>query len=105
MKHLIRILLCLTLSATASGGSLNGRIQIPGSSQPLRILIKLSAPRSSRLPQEITASDARGNYSFVNLLDGPYMLEMYQGARLVRRQVIDIRGDIRLDFTLQAAGR
>jgi hypothetical protein len=105
MKRLIRILLCLSMSAAAHAGSLQGRIDITGSAQPPRVIVKLTAPRNTGLPQEITASDSRGNFAFANLRNGRYLLEMYQGARLVRRQVVDINGNQQVNFTLHAVGR
>jgi hypothetical protein len=71
-------------------GAISGRIfdnstneGIPG------MTVKLTPPRASALPQIVLRTDSDGRFDFGKVEKSRYLLQVYQGATLLYRRVID----------------
>lgn len=68
-----------------------GQIVAPELNEVPQMVIKLTPPRSTNEPQQITITDEEGKFQFKDLEQGRYLMEMYNNNELIRREVIDSR--------------
>jgi len=71
-------------------GTVSGRIFEAGTGHGIpNLVVKLIPSRQLQAPQKITATNADGGFKFVDLRDGRYLLEVYQGITILHRSVLD----------------
>jgi hypothetical protein len=90
------------IQVTTHDGVISGRIfdsttnaGIPG------MTVKLTPPKATGRPQRVTRTDAEGAFDFGKLAKGRYLLEVYQGATLLHRRVIDNTQDQQFEVSLR----
>ena len=93
MKTLFMLTLIIAFIASIPvyAGEFIGQIHTPDLQTQPNITIKLTPPKSTTYAQEITVSDDKGQFQFNNINTGPYLMEMYHGNDLIRREVINIQ--------------
>jgi hypothetical protein len=66
------------------------------------LTVRLTPPRGSHIPEQITMTDAEGGFSFRGLSRGPYLIEVSQALQPLYRQPIELQGDQQLEIELRA---
>lgn len=92
----------LAFSSPAEALELHGRVLdalhqrgVPG------LTVRLTPPRHSHKPEQITMTDAEGAYSFQGLDQGAYLIEVSQALQPLYRQPLELKSDQQLDIELR----
>ncbi len=89
-------------NVSAAGLTLDGQVrEAVGRKGIPALAVKLIPPRELRGVERITSTDGEGRFRFANLDRGRYLLEVYQGVRLLYREVISLDRDLRKDIELR----
>jgi len=95
------LLAAMTL-AYGNGLKLDGRVHEAGSNKGIPgLTVKLIPPTASQKPEKITFTDPKGEFHFLSLASGKYLLEVYQGVTLLHREVMTLDRDIRREIELR----
>jgi hypothetical protein len=90
------------MQATVHDGAISGRIFDSSTNEGIPgITVKLTPPRASALPQIVIRTDSEGRFDFGRVATGRYLLQVYQGATLLYRRVIDNSKDSRFEVPLR----
>ena len=68
------------------------------------LTVRLTPPRNSQRPEQITMTDREGGFSFQGLDRGAYLLEVSQALQPLYRQPLELKGDQQLEIELRAKG-
>ncbi|MDQ3906947.1 MAG: hypothetical protein M3268_01250 [Acidobacteriota bacterium] len=100
MKSRITAALCLAVFILAAGVAtragaqsrvtLTGQITLDSRAALPRYTLRLSFPAKENRPPVVTFSDERGRYAFNGVEPRRYLLEVYQGEKLVYQKVITL---------------
>ncbi len=83
-------------------GVISGRIFDSATNEGIAgMTVKLTPPKATRRPQLVTRTDVQGAFDFGKLEKGRYLLQVYQGATLLYRRVIDSRQNSRFEVRLR----
>jgi hypothetical protein len=104
--------LCLMIGCLAGGVlsravpaervNLNGQVTLESQSRPPRFYARLYFPKETGRQPLLTVTDNEGRFSFTDLDDGRYLLELHEGDQLVYQRVITLPQDQRVDIRLRA---
>lgn len=104
----VAILFVASLSAAqeatvkVSLGNLSGRISEFVSKQGIPdMTVKLIPSREGKEPERVTTTGSDGVYRFSKIREGKYLVELYRGVTLLYREVVEVKNDVRKDFTLK----
>lgn len=66
------------------------------------LTVRLTPPRLSRKPEQITMTDADGAFSFQNIERGAYLIEVLQALQPLYRQPLELKNNLQLDIELRS---
>ncbi len=94
------VLLTVTL-AYGGDSRLDGQVHETMSNKGISgLTVKLIPPKASPMPEKITFTDHNGEFHFLALDRGNYLLEVYQGVTLLHREVVALDRELRRDIAL-----
>jgi carboxypeptidase family protein len=86
-------------------GSVRGRVIDAKTEQGIPgLIIKLTPPKATKQPQKVTSTDPQGEFRFEKVVDGRYLLEVYQGLSLLYRDVVDTTKPSKKAISLKRKG-
>lgn len=87
-------------------GNLSGRIEESASKQGIPdMTVKLIPSRGGKEPERVTTTDSDGVYRFSKIREGMYLVELYRGVTLLHREVVEVKNNVKKDFTLKKKSR
>jgi len=102
--HFLAVPLFLFLAlqpALGQQNSLAGRVVEATTHRGIPALnVKLIPSRELRESQQVTSTNRDGEFHFVNLRKGRYLLEIRQGVTLLHREVVTINGNTTREIDL-----
>lgn len=85
--------------------NLAGQITMePSGRRPPRLTARLYYPKGTGRRPLVTVTDDNGKFTFAALDGGQYLLELYQGERLIHQQLVVLPQDQQLKVRLKARG-
>ncbi len=82
--------------------SFSGRVYDSTSNSGIgNLVVRLTPPRDSKLPQNVTTTNQDGQFSITGLKKGRYLIEVKQGPTLLFRDVIDTTRETNKDIMLR----
>lgn len=95
----------LTHAAASRRLTIDGSVRInPPTKQLPRFIARLYFPKDSGRQPLVTRVNESGQFSFTELYEGRFLLELYEGDQLVHQQVVTLPGDQRVSITLRSRG-
>ena len=90
------------MTFTAEDGVIKGRIFDSATNEGIPgMTVKLTPPKSTARPQQVTRTDSQGAFDFGKLPKGRYLLEVHQGVTLLYRRVIDSTRNVQFEVRLR----
>jgi hypothetical protein len=92
----------VALAAAQNAADLPGRVFDAATKSGIpNLQVKLTPPRTVRLPARITSTGTKGEFLVRQLVRGRYLLEISQGVTLLYRAEIDTSKVARVDVPLK----
>lgn len=87
--------------APGQQSSLAGRVVEAATHRGIPALnVKLIPSKELRESQQVTSTNSDGEFHFVNLRPGRYLLEIRQGVTLLHREVVTVHGNTTKEIAL-----